>query len=219
MNHKVLSMQPENKDVTLEALQEIRSIMDRSARFVSLSGMSGVWAGATALVGAYIASGLLQRPEYRYIGKGNEGTVAYFDSFTVHLMLLGIAVFAVALAGAFYFTYHKARRNGHTLWNYASRQLLLQALIPLLTGGIFCVTFIYYNCGFFVGPACLVFYGLALISGSKHTLSDIRYLGMLEVALGCTNLFFPGHGLYFWAAGFGVLHIIYGAMMWNKYDK
>jgi hypothetical protein len=76
--------------------------------------------------------------------------------------------------------------------------------------------FIYYGIGIFVAAACLVFYGLALISASRHTLSDIRYLGMLQVALGCTALFFPGYGLIFWALGFGLLHILYGAIMSGK---
>lgn len=204
---------------SLETLQDIRNIMDRSARFVSLAGMSGIWAGAVALAGAYIAHNLLQKPGYEYIGKTRGDELQNFDQITVNLLLLGIGVFAVALAGAFYFTWKKAKRNNHSLWNNASRQLLVQTFFPMLAGGVFSFSFIYHGAGMFVAPACLVFYGLALISGSRHTLSDIRYLGMLDVALGCCSLFFPGFGLIFWALGFGVLHIIYGAMMWNKYDK
>ncbi len=212
-------MQANNNDATLEALQEIRSIMDRSARFVSLSGWSGIWAGLSALVGAFIARGWLMDPEFQTIGKRLDTTPDYFDPFSVRLMMLGMGVFIVALCGALFFTWRKAQRSNQSLWNTASRQLLYQAFFPLFAGGVFCVTFVYYGCGMFVGPACLVFYGLSLISASRHTLSDIRYLGMLDVALGCCNLFFPGYGLYFWAAGFGVLHIVYGAVMWNKYDK
>src|SRR4051812_5903587 len=109
---------PDN--ASLEALQDIRSIMDRSARFVSLSGMSGVWAGAVALVGAFAGYQMLQNPNYQYIGRPLEGTPEYFDVFTIRLMMLGVAVFIVALAGAFYFTYKKARKHSHTLWNNAS---------------------------------------------------------------------------------------------------
>ncbi len=212
-------MQPNESNASLEALQEIRSIMDRSARFVSLSGMSGVWAGGVALAGAFIAGNWLKKPEYMHIGKSATLAADSFDSVTIRLMWLGIAVFLVAFAGAFFFTWQKAKKHGHTVWNNASRQMVLSAFFPLLAGGIFCVSFIYNGCGMFVGPACLVFYGLALISGSRHTLSDIRYLGMLNVALGCCNLFYPGLGLYFWAVGFGLLNILYGAMMWSKYDK
>jgi hypothetical protein len=212
-------MDTKGNNASLEELQDIRSIMDRSARFVSLSGMSGIWAGGVALIGSFIAYQLLQKPDYQYIGRPLTGTPEFFDKFTLNLVLLGIGVFVVALAGAFYFTYKKAKKHSHTLWNNASRQLLIQGFFPLLAGGVFSVAFIYYGCGMFVAPVCLVFYGLALISGSRHTLSDIRYMGMLEVVLGCSALFFPGFGLYFWAIGFGILHIFYGAMMWNKYDK
>jgi hypothetical protein len=212
-------MQDNRNDASLEELREIRSIMDRSSKFVSLSGMSGVWAGLTACAGAFVAYLWLRRPEFSYIGQPTVAAPENFDNFTIKLMFLGLAVFTVAFSGAFYFTYKKARRHSHTLLTNASKQLLLHLFYPLFAGGVFCVSFIYNGCGMFVGPACLTFYGLALISASRHTLSDIRYLGMLEVALGCCSLFLPGFGLYFWAFGFGVLHILYGAMMWNKYDK
>ncbi|MBC7552907.1 MAG: hypothetical protein H7257_02900 [Taibaiella sp.] len=212
-------MQDNDNDASLEALKDIRSIMDRSSRFVSLSGMSGIWAGLTACAGAAIAYTWLRKPEFSYIGAPTVGTPENFDSFTIKLMFLGIMVFLVAFAGAFYFTLKKARKHKHTLWTNASKQLILHLFYPLFAGGVFSVSFIYNGCGMFVGPACLAFYGLALISASRHTLSDIRYLGMLEVALGCCSLFLPGFGLYFWGFGFGVLHIIYGAMMWTKYDK
>jgi hypothetical protein len=68
-------------------------------------------------------------------------------------------------------------------------------------------------------PACLVFYGLALIQGSANTFDEIRYLGFSEIILGLISASVPGYGLVFWAIGFGVLHIIYGVIMYNKYDK
>jgi hypothetical protein len=212
-------MQYENKETQLETLEEIRSIMDRSARFISLSGMSGIWAGLSALCGGAVAYTWLREPQYSYIGKINEASSNYFDSYTMRFIWLGAIVFIVALTGGIYFTWRKAKKQGQSLWNSASRRMLVQLFFPLFAGGIFSMVFIYYGEGMFVAPACLSFYGLALISASRHTLSDIRYLGMFDVMLGCTNLFFPGFGLYFWVLGFGVLHILYGAIMWNKYDK
>ena len=92
-------------------------------------------------------------------------------------------------------------------------------LIPLIAGGIFVIGMLRYDIWLFVSPACLVFYGVALVNASKYTLSDIRYLGYFEIVLGLCNMFFPGYGLWFWAAGFGVLHIIYGIAMWMKYER
>lgn len=212
-------MQESSKDESLAALHEIRSIMDRSARFLSLSGWSGIWAGAIALAGAAIAHIWLQDPAYKYAGKTNEASVGYFDTMTMHFIYLAAGIFLTAFAGGYYFTRRKAKRHGQKLWNNASRMMLVSLFFPMFAGGVFSLIFIYYGCGFFVGPACLTFYGLGLISASRHTLSDIRYLGMFDVALGCAGLFFPGYGLYFWAIGFGVLHILYGVIMWNKYDK
>jgi len=212
-------MEHMHQNPSLQSLHEIKDIMNRSSRFLSLSGMSGIWAGCTALAGSAIAYNWLKDDGNRYINPGNGGaTMAYFDGFTVRLMLLGISVFVVAFAGAFYFTRRKARRFELPLWSTALMQMLMQGFFPMFAGGAFCVAFIYYGCGQFVAPACLAFYGLALVSASRHTLSDIRYLGMLHVALGCSALFFPYLGLYFWALGFGVLHILYGSMMWNKYE-
>jgi hypothetical protein len=212
-------MQQDNNDETLEALREIRTIMDRSARFVSLSGWSGIWAGLCALAGVAVAYGMLQKPRYEHIGSTIYASTAHFDKDIMNFILLGIGVFAMATGGAVFFTWRKATRLGQKIWNNASRLMFGQLFYPLFAGGVFSLLFIYYGCGMFVVPTCLVFYGLALISASRHTVSDIRYLGMLEVALGCTAMFIPGFGLLFWALGFGVLHILYGAMMWSKYDK
>jgi hypothetical protein len=96
---------------------------------------------------------------------------------------------------------------------------MISVMIPLMAGGLFCLAFLMRGDDFYVGPACLAFYGLALVNGGKYTLGEIRYLGYAELLLGCICLFFPGYGLYFWAAGFGVMHILYGIIMWNKYDK
>jgi hypothetical protein len=210
---------PTNNDATLDALQEIKSIMDKSERVVSLKGMGGVWVGLTAIVASAIGHIWLQKPEFQVIGKPNEGTPEHFDQFTIKLLLLGIITFVVACSGALYFTKRKAKKSSTHLWNNASRQMLLHLFFPLLAGGIFCVVFIYYGCGMFVVPSCLVFYGLGLIGASRHTFSDIRYLGMLDVVLGCTSLFYPGFGLYFWAVGFGLLHVLYGAAMWGKPEE
>jgi hypothetical protein len=70
-----------------------------------------------------------------------------------------------------------------------------------------------------IPPACLIFYGLALVNASKYTLGEVRYLGYGQLILGVINIWLPEYGLYFWAAGFGVLHIVYGLVMWYRYEK
>jgi hypothetical protein len=92
-------------------------------------------------------------------------------------------------------------------------------VIPLVVGGVFVLGLLNYSEWRFVAPSCLIFYGLALVNASKYTLTDIRYLGLLEIGLGLVNMWYPGYGLYFWGIGFGALHIIYGLIMWWKYDS
>lgn len=201
----------------LDALQDIRKMMQRSSRFISLSGLSGIAAGIWALIGSYFA--------YDWIGKyynsfEKQGyTNDSFHALKWNLFFLAIAVAALALISALYFTWRRAGKNKLPLWDHTSKQLIINTAIPMIAGGLFILAMLQYSEWRFVSPACLVFYGLGLVNGSKYTLSDIRYLGFCEIVLGLINTQFVGYSLYFWAGGFGVLHIIYGFVMWWKYER
>lgn len=198
----------EQQGAPLQTLQDIRDIMERSARFISLSGWSGVWAGASALAGSFIAAKWMGE----MAGMTRETAAARF-------IALALTVLLVALAGGFFFTWRKTRLQGGSVWNSASRRMLLQITIPMATGATFALRLLYDGQELYVAPVCLAFYGLALINGSKYTLSDIKYLGFTEVLLGCIALFLPAYGLLLWGIGFGAMHILYGIVMWHKYDK
>ncbi len=216
-------MAHEHQEDSLKTLQDIRSIMERSARFISLSGWSGVWAGCVALAGSLVARSWLKDLPGAYYSPYRTAPASVpdedYNSIVLRFVLLAIGVLIVALIGGYYFTWRKTRLLGSKLWNNASRRMVIQIAIPLAAGGLFALNFLHDRHEAYVAPTCLVFYGLALINGSKYTLSDIQYLGLLEMALGCISLFFPGYGLTFWAIGFGALHILYGIIVWNKYDK
>ncbi|MEK7255717.1 MAG: hypothetical protein AAB316_13290, partial [Bacteroidota bacterium] len=134
-------------------------------------------------------------------------------------VLVAAAVFLRAVVSGVYFTTRKARRNGQKIWDALSQRMLVNLLIPLAAGGLFCIALYWHGMIGLIAPSTLVFYGLALINGGKYTLDDIRYLGMTEVALGLFGMFSPGYGLELWALGFGVLHIIYGIVMYLKYEQ
>lgn len=205
----------------LESLQEIRSMMERSSRFISLSGLSGVFAGVTALIGAalvyvYLEIVPFEHSQLYYVTAqtANKWGMDYKTFFLLDALL----VLIVAIAGGIFFTTRRAKQKGQSIWDSTSRRLLINMMIPLATGGVFCLLLVHHGVLGFVAPATLVFYGLALVNGSKYTLSDIRYLGFLEIILGLVSLYFIGYGLEFWAIGFGILHILYGTMMYFKYE-
>jgi hypothetical protein len=218
LHYKVLFMSDQNQSETLQEISDIKRIMERSSRFISLSGLSGIAAGLCALAGAYIAYDILGSYYFKY-DHGGGYSDKEFGLLKTKLLLLGSAVLAAALVLAFIFTWRRANRNRLPIWDLTARKLMWNVLIPLVTGGLFILAMLQNREWQFVAPACLIFYGLALVNGSKYTLTDIRYLGFMEIILGLVNTQFTSYGLYFWAAGFGLLHIIYGLLMWMKYER
>lgn len=206
---------PSPTEQSLETLRDIKRIMERSSRFISLSGLSGVSAGICALIGAYIAQDWIDS----FVPEGSRNAGDDKDILLMRLLGLALAVLVAALATATGFTWRKARKSRLPVWDHASKRLALNMAIPLAAGGFFVIGLLTHKGWNYIAPSCLVFYGLALVNASKYTLTDIRYLGLLEIALGCFCMYFPHEGLYFWAAGFGVLHIIYGLIMWWKYER
>lgn len=200
------------KDIT-----EIRSMMERSTRFLSLTGWSGILAGIYALTGALIAYTMFYNEEelLRYNTIGMEAS----GEFVMPFFLLAALVLVLALGTAVLLSWRKASKNKEILWNAAARRLVINLALPLLTGGVFVL--ILYSKGYIelIAPVTLIFYGLALINASKFTFEEVRYFGVIEIVLGLIATWFVGYGLLFWAIGFGVLHIVYGIYMHLKYER
>lgn len=206
------------QNTPLNTLEDIKEIMQKSSRFISLSGWSGIAAGICALAGAWYTSTKIDcwvRGDCQFEQLVREGGL----SLQSRLLQIAVVTFLAALSLAFFFTYLRSKKTGTPIWNYTSRRLMINVAIPMIAGGLF--IFRMMELGYFavVAPACLLFYGLALVNASKYTLGEIRYLGYGQLILGVINCWALGYGLYFWAAGFGVLHIIYGAMMWYRYER
>lgn len=206
----------------LAQLTEIRAIMERSARFLSLSGLAGVGVGVVALIGAGVAHLWLQG-EYGPAGFAHLalGAATEDDRLTALPFLVGLAsvMIATGLLVAYFFTRRRAARTGQSLWGSAARRLAVSLLAPLVAGGLFALALYQQGAVGLVVPAMLLFYGLALLSASKYTLDEIRGLGYVQVALGLAGLLLPPYGLWLFAAGFGVAHIAYGLLMFNRHER
>ena len=209
----------ENNEIQND-LASIRNLMERSSKFISLSGLSGVLAGVYALVGAALAYNLLYKGDWRiYIVPAESGFSLFNNSIVFQLLLIAVGVLVLSIGTGIYFSYKKAKRKGQPLFGKVSQDLLFHMAIPLLAGGVLMLILLYRGYFGIVAPASLIFYGLALIGASNFTFTDVKFLGLCEVILGLLAACFPGYGLVFWALGFGVLHIVYGSVMYFKYDR
>ncbi|MEM7657542.1 MAG: TMEM128 family protein [Bacteroidota bacterium] len=201
----------------LEDLAEIRSLMEESSRFMSLSGLSGVGAGLVAIVGAVGTYLYLDREDiYGMLSK--RSYVVRMDQLWT-LVGIAILILVLAIAVATFFTLRNARRKEAQLWTKASRRLAWNLAIPLIAGAIFCVELALWGVGGMVAPATLIFYGMGLLNAGKYTLGEIRYLGMSQIGVGLVAAWFPGYGLICWMIGFGVLHILYGIVMYLRHER
>ncbi|GAB3042822.1 hypothetical protein [Spirosoma pulveris] len=206
----------------LQTLTEIRSLMERSSKFLSLSGLSGVSAGLIALAGAFFVSIRLDTSllaAFQADSKDNYHINMTQPDVRQFLVTAALVILALALLSGTYFTVRQARRQGQTVWNQSSQRLLWALLVPLATGGVFCLALLQYNLIWLAFPVTLIFYGLALLNGSKYTLRDVESLAYCEIGLGLVSLFWPGYNLLTWTIGFGVLHIVYGLAMYYKYER
>ncbi len=200
----------------LKDISEIRSIMEKSSRFISLSGLSGVMAGIYALIGAAIAYNLVYTSQELVYDqliirdvRGNVGS----------LILIAASVLVAAVFTGIYLTRRKAKKQGLKTWDESARRSLINLMIPLVAGGILAIIFYQQGLIPMIAPVTLIFYGLGLINASHYTYRDIRLLGISEVILGLIASAVIGYGLLIWAIGFGVLHIVYGALMYFKYER
>jgi hypothetical protein len=206
------------EDKYLQDISDIKNMMNKSSQFISLSGLAGIMAGVYALIGAYIGNILIQNKDNYNHYKNNYIVTLESASFK-WMLLTAFFVLVFSIGTALLLTISKAKRNEETVWNSSSKRMIINFLIPLISGGLFGFLLLrnqYYG---LIAPVTLLFYGLACVNASKYTLRDVRYLGITIIIIGLLATEFAGYGLEFWALGFGVCHIVYGSMMYFKYDR
>ncbi len=197
-----------NKDNFIKDIHEIKTLMNKSSRFISLSGLSGIMAGIYAITGAVIA--------YLFLFP-KKGEYLTLHSLNFKLLLVLLASIAVlSFVTAYILTTKKAKKNNEKIWDETTKRLLIHFLIPLVTGGIYILIKLNSQHYGLTASLMLIFYGLALVNASKFTVGNIKYLGYAEIIAGLLCAALPGYGFWFWIIGFGVLHIIYGSFMYSK---
>lgn len=198
-------------------IAEIRSMMERSSKFLSLSGWAGIMAGVYALSGAYIAYKFFHfNPDEIAYGTSEPASLS---SGQLQAILLAVLILVLALGTAIFLSNKKAKKRGEKIWNATSRRLLTSMAVPLVAGGIFILIVVSKGLIGLVAPLTLLFYGLALYNASKFTYGELKFLGMIQIVLGLISSWFIGYGLLLWAIGFGVVHIAYGIHIHFRYER
>lgn len=204
-----------DKQKYLDDIQEIKQMMERSSRFISLSGMSGILAGIFALGASFIAYVTVYgKPDNLQYFNDNLSRQSVFI-----LLTIAAATLLLSIGAGIIFTSRQVQKDNRKLWDFQTKRLIINLLIPLSVGGILCLILLVKGFIGLIAPLTLIFYGLALVNASKYTLSEVRSLGILEILTGLMAVYFVGLGLFFWATGFGIFHIIYGIYMQRKYGS
>ncbi|MCH2449764.1 MAG: hypothetical protein MK198_06405 [Gracilimonas sp.] len=194
----------------IQDIAEIRSMMERSSKFLSLSGWAGILAGIYALAGAWIAYSVLEfHPD----------EIFYSYPDLTNIILTATGVLFLSLISALLDSRRKAKKQDNKAWNVTSRRLLTSMAVPLLTGGILIMLIIPYGLLGLIAPLTLLFYGFALYNAGSYSIKEVRIMGFVQMILGLLNAAFISYGLLFWAIGFGLVHIVYGIYMYFRFER
>lgn len=205
----------------IEAIHDIRRIMNRQTRFLSLSGLAGVFAGTYALIGAYAGYHMINVTNH--IDHPHDLSVKERFLFEPHVMKFilidALIVLLLSVVTGWFFTWKKAKKENAKIFDKTAKRALYNFAVPLATGGIFCLALLFWKSYVLLAPATLIFYGLAVFQVGKYTFDEVGYMGLIQIGLGLVGIFQPGYGFILWPIGFGVVHILYGIILWNKYDR
>ncbi len=209
-----------NPNSPSDDIKHIRQMMEESAKFLSLSGFSGVIVGFIAVIGATVAyflileKGTVKYDEYLRVLPGSS-----FSEIRGSFIFLGLAVLLAALLSVWYISYRKSKKLKVNFWTSSAKKMVYSLAVVLITGGIFCIIIIYHGYFKLVASVMLIFYGLALLNASKYSKHDIRSLAYAQILIGLAAAFFLNHGLLLWTIGFGFVHILYGILLYFKYES
>lgn len=207
----------EDQQDSFEELKKIRGLMERSSIYHSLSGLSGMVAGVIGII-AYAIVYFLVNPLMEQFPQ-----MLNSDALRIYLLKVFFAASIISLVLAFsaifYFNWRNGLKNGISFYDAPMQKMFINLFIPLIAGGIFCLMLVREQLYLMIAPSMLIFYGLAMIQASRHTIIEIRHLGLAELALGLIAIFFQEYGMWFWLAGFGFVNLFYGAFIYLKYER
>ena len=118
----------------LQDISEIKTMMNKSSRFLSISGLSGILAGIYALIGAYIG--------YHIIYANNIVTIDGYRTLIITeerlmtIFIVAMTVVAMSIFTGIILSVLKAKKQNESMWDSTSKRLVINFMIPLVAGGI-----------------------------------------------------------------------------------
>jgi hypothetical protein len=201
----------------LTDITAIRSMMERSSKFLALSGQAAVMAGLYALAGSLIAWKILKlHPESMV---PNSGMSSPGSAEMGGLVMTALLMLLLAAGTAILLSLRNAQKRGEKLWSPVARRLLSGMALPLISGGLLMIIFWMNGLPAYSFALSLIFYGFSMCNASRFTFPELNFLGMMLIGLGLLSACLLTYALLIWALGFGLLHIIYGLYIHFRYRQ
>jgi hypothetical protein len=188
---------PALHDRAMDNLRFIRETMERASAFTAVPGWGQVAIGLTALFAALVAS------QQQTFG-------AWFAVWMTE------AAVSAAIAG--WTMYRKAHASDTSLLSRPGRKLIINLSPPMLVGAV--LTVVFYRAGMEaqLPGLWLLLYGTGVVTGGAFSVRPVPFMGLCFMLLGAGALFLPAAwGDALMAAGFGLLHIIFGLHIARNY--
>ena len=178
-------------------LRFIRDTMERAGSFTAVPGWGMAAIGLTALPAAWLAA---RQPT----------PLAWL------LVWLGEAALALAIAGG---AVLRKAGAGHTpLDSGVARRFGLAFLPPLAAGALLTVPLYFAGMVRFIPGVWLLLYGTGVMSGGALSVPVVPLMGLCFAVIGAAALLGPASwGNLCLAAGFGGVHLVFGALIARRY--
>jgi hypothetical protein len=181
----------------MDDLRYIRATMEGAASFTALSGWGGAIIGLTAFAAAYLASRAPTPKSWMRVWLAEAVIGA----------LIGVLM-----------TVRKSRRARQALFGGPGRKFALTFATPLAAGAILTIPLYYGGFVTLLPGMWLLLYGTAFATAGAFSVSTVPVMGLSFMVVGTAALAAPaGWGDPLMAAGFGALHVVFGALIARKH--
>jgi len=184
-------------DHAIKNLQFIRETMELSTSFTAVPGYGGMLMGVTAVVAAYFAH-----------------VQIYKRDWLVVWLIEACLAFAIGLLAL----WQKSKIADQSLVSVPARKFAFGFTPPLICGVILTLGLWRYDQYEILAPTWMLMYGASVVTGGAFSVRVVPVMGWMFIALGALAFALPlGYGDYLMAASFGLLHIVFGAIIARRY--